>query len=144
MTPVTDDALLLRLESPAADQLLRRLLTNESIQQSLKSNFGIASSTLTTLLKAPLQIRLTPVSRGPFQAVLHMNLRITMPRAHLASTLNRVGKALEERGMVRQVVDVINPDGHPPVKLLCGLELMDHPWEVGLLPPRTIRFNVWS
>ena len=34
MTPVTDDALLLRLESPSADQLLRRLLTNESIQQS--------------------------------------------------------------------------------------------------------------
>ena len=111
MTPVADDALLLRLESPAADQLLRRFLTNESIQQSLESNFGLPSSTLTTLLKAPLQIRLTPVSRGPFQAVVHMNLRLAMPRAHLASTLNRVGKALEERGLVRQVVDVINPDG---------------------------------
>jgi len=110
MTPVADDALLLRLESPAADQLLRRFLTNESIQQSLESNFGLPSSTLTTLLKAPLQIRLTPVS-GPFQAVVHMNLRLAMPRAHLASTLNRVGKALEERGLVRQVVDVINPDG---------------------------------
>ena len=40
-----------------------------------------------------------------------MNLRLTMPRARLASTLNRVGKALEERGLVRPVVDVINPDG---------------------------------
>ena len=111
MTPVADDSMLLRLDSPKADQLLGSLLTNESIQQSLESNFGLPSSTLTTLLKAPLQIRLTPVSIGPFQAVLHMNLRLTMSRALLATTLNSVGEALEERGLVRQVVDVINPDG---------------------------------
>ena len=111
ITPVVHPSELVRLVSPRANLLLGGLLDNASIKQSLETKFGLPLTTLKSLLDAPIQIRLESKDSGPFQAVLHLELQTTLKRPDLAAVLNRVGRALEERGLERHIDDVINPDG---------------------------------
>jgi hypothetical protein len=98
LPPLPSD-LLLELEGASLDQLLQGLLARQLIREPLASRYGIDESRLPLLRRAPFRLRLRPLSSGPFQASLELELAVGGQRRDWEQVLVSLAKALQEQGL---------------------------------------------
>jgi hypothetical protein len=90
---------LLQIEGASLDLLIQGLLSRQMIRDPLASRYGIDTDRLALLRKAPFQLRLRPLSQGPFQASLELQLLAGKERAAWQRLLDRLGRSLQEQGL---------------------------------------------
>ena len=111
MTPDGDATTLLHLQSHPSSPVLRALLERPLIKQNLESAFGVTAKLRQLLLDAPMALRLHRLAGGPYQAALELDLNLASPTTAVAAALEKTALGLEQRGLSRSKLALINPDG---------------------------------
>jgi hypothetical protein len=99
--PLSPD-LLLELEGASLEQLLQGLLARQMIRDPLESRYGLDTSRLALLRRAPFRLRLRPQPQGSFQASLELQLGVGKERRAWQQLLDRLAVSLQEQGLQEQ------------------------------------------
>ena len=118
MAPSGDATTLLHVHSHPSSPVLRALLERPLIKQPLESAFGVTPKLRRLLLDAPMALRLHRLAGGPYQAALELDLNLASPTTAVAAALEKTALGLEERGLSRSKLALINPDGRSVTEAL--------------------------
>lgn len=91
--------LLLEWRGPALETVLQGLLGRQLIREPLAARYGIGDAQLALLRSAPFVLRLRPLSRGPFQAGLEVQLGVSGDRRPWIKLLDALVRPLETQGL---------------------------------------------
>ena len=91
--------LLLEWRGPALEGVLQGLLSRQLIREPLAARYGIGEGQLALLGSAPFALRLRPVSKGPFQASLELELQVGADRKPWTQLLTTLVPAIQTQGL---------------------------------------------
>lgn len=90
---------LLTIRGRQLEDVLGALLSRRIIQSPLEAEYGINQTARLQLAKAPFQLRLVELAKGPYQAGLQIQLPLAGGASQWRSTLEQIDDRLQERGM---------------------------------------------
>jgi hypothetical protein len=90
---------LLELEGGATDLLLEGLLSRPLIRDPLSRRYGLDASRLALLRRTPFRLQLRPLSKGPFQASLELQLPVGRQMQAWQALLAQLSRTLVEQGL---------------------------------------------
>ena len=90
---------LLELTGPSLKPLLESLVSRQLIREPLAARYGLGESQLKLLTSVPFRLRLRPISRGPFQAALELQLAVGADRRPWAALLRDLRQGLLDQNL---------------------------------------------
>lgn len=89
----------LELRGASLDLLLHGLLGSSVLRDALAKTYGLGPETLRRFRPMPFQLRLQPISRGPFVARLELQLEVGQQRQLSQRWLSDLSEALRDQGL---------------------------------------------
>jgi hypothetical protein len=102
---------LLQLQGRSLDVLLQGLLGRQLIRDPLASRYGVGPSELALLRRSPFRLSLRPLSAGPFQAGLLLQLAPGTDRRVWAEFLQKLRERLQQEGLSEAAPSSAQPAG---------------------------------
>jgi len=90
---------LLELEGGSTDLLLAGLLSRPLIRDPLSRRYGLDAARLALLRRTPFRLQLRPLSQGPFQASLELQLPVGAQKSSWDALLAQLSSALLQQGL---------------------------------------------
>lgn len=98
LSPLPADRLL-ELEGGATDLLLAGLLSRPLIRDPLNRRYGLDAARLALLRRTPFRLQLRPLSQGPFQASLELQLPVGTDKRSWDALLEQLSRTLVQQGL---------------------------------------------